>query len=172
MSESIQHKLSRVRPPRVHITYDVQIGNAIIMKELPFVMGILADLSGHSEKELPKLKDRKFVYIDRDNFNDIMKSYAPRVTVRVKDKLSTAEEAMTNVDMTFNNIEDFNPRNIIEQVPALKALYESRVRMNDILASLEGNDALEEMLTTLLTDANARKAIKDELSKSKPEAKK
>ena len=165
MAESIQHKLSRVRPPRVHITYDVEIGNAIVMKELPFVMGVMADLSGQSKVTRPKLKDRKFIYIDRDNFNDIMKSFAPRVAVQVKNTLSGSDSAKANVELTFNDIEDFNPRNIIDNVPGLKKLYESRVRMNDILAALEGNDELEEMLAALLTDSSARKSLKSELSK-------
>lgn len=164
MSESIQHKLSRVRPPRVHITYDVEIGDAIIMKELPFVMGILADLSGQSEQPLPKLKDRKFVFIDRDNFNDVLKSTAPRVAIRVKDALAEDENAFTNVDLHFNALEDFEPLRIIHQIPSLNALYASRIRLNDLLAALEGNDALEEQLTQILTDEEVRNILKAEIN--------
>jgi len=165
MAESIQHKLSRVRPPRVHITYDVEIGNAILIKELPFVMGVLADLSGQSEKELPKLKDRKFVYIDRDNFNEVLNSYEPRIAVQVKDTMTDKEEARLNVELKFNHMEDFEPLNIIQKVPALNDLYQGRIRLNDLLASLEGNDALEDMLTEILTDADTRKSLKAELAK-------
>lgn len=165
MPESIQHKLSRVRPPRVHITYDVEIGNAIVMKELPFVMGVLADLSGQSEKELPKLVDRKFVFIDRDNFNKVMESYAPRVSVRVKNTISGKKDDFTNVSLNFSHIDDFEPLKIIHAVPTLKGLFETRTQLNDLLAALEGNDELEEMLTQLLTSAELRKSIKAEAKK-------
>ena len=87
MAESTQHVLSRVRPPRVQITYDVEIGGAIEKKELPFIVGILADLSGKPSAPLPKVKDRKFVEIDRDNFNDVLASAKPRLALRVANRL-------------------------------------------------------------------------------------
>lgn len=151
MPESTQHKLDRIRPPRVQITYDVEIGGAIQKKELPLVMGILADLSGKPEQPLPKLKDRKFVEIDRDNFNAILKSITPRATMQVDNKLSK-EGGKTNIELKFQNIEDFSPLNIVKQVPALNDLFKARQRLNDLLAKLDGNDKLDNMLRELKDD--------------------
>ena len=121
MPESTQHKLDRIRPPRVQITYDVEIGGAIQKKELPLVMGILADLSGKPEQALPKLKDRKFVEIDRDNFNDILKSIAPRITCSVDNKLSK-DGGKTSVELKFHHMDDFSPLNVVKQVESLRKL--------------------------------------------------
>lgn len=151
MPESTQHKLDRIRPPRVQITYDVETGGAIQKKELPLVMGILADLSGKPENPLPKLKDRKFVEIDRDNFNAILKSIAPRTTMQVDNKLSK-EGGKTNIELKFQSIDDFSPLNIVQQVPALNDLFKARQRLNDLLAKLDGNDKLDNMLRELKDD--------------------
>ena len=144
MPESTQHKLDRIRPPRVQITYDVEIGGAIQKKELPFLVGILADLSGQPAEALPKLKERKFVEIDRDNFNDVMASIAPRVTAAVDNKLTG--DGKTNVELNFHNIDDFSPVSIIRQVESLRKLYEARQRLSDLLAKLDGNDTLDSLL--------------------------
>ena len=159
MPESTQHKLDRIRPPRVQITYDVEIGGAIQKKELPLVMGILADLSGKPEEALPKLKDRKFVEIDRDNFNDILKSITPRMTAQVDNKLSK-DGGKTNIELKFRNMDDFSPLNIVMQVEALKKLFESRQKLNDLLAKLDGNDALDNMLQTATGNAEEMKQLK------------
>src|SRR5436309_8496079 len=105
--QSTQHKLDRVRPPRVQITYDVEIGDAIQMKELPFVAGILADLSGKPAEALPTLKDRKFVEIDRDNFNDVLAAAAPRLALRVPNRLAK-DDSMLNVELQFKSMDDFD----------------------------------------------------------------
>ena len=159
MPESTQHKLDRIRPPRVQITYDVEIGGAIQKKELPLVMGILADLSGKPEEALPKLKDRKFVEIDRDNFNDILKSITPRVTMQVDNKLSK-DGGKTNIELKFHHMDDFSPLNIVKQVEALRKLFESRQKLNDLLAKLDGNDALDHMLQTVTGNADEMKQLK------------
>jgi len=159
MPESTQHKLDRIRPPRVQITYDVEIGGAIQKKELPLVVGIMADLSGKPEEALPKLKDRKFVEIDRDNFNDILKSIAPRMTAQVDNKLSK-DGGKTNIELKFRHIDDFSPLNIVLQVEALKKLFESRQKLNDLLAKLDGNDTLDNMLQTATANADDMKALK------------
>lgn len=159
MPESTQHKLDRIRPPRVQITYDVEIGGAIQKKELPLVMGILADLSGKPEEALPKLKDRKFVEIDRDNFNDILKSITPRVTMQVDNKLSK-EGGKTNIELKFRHMDDFSPLNIVKQVEALRKLFESRQKLNDLLAKLDGNDTLDHMLQTVTGNADEMKQLK------------
>lgn len=159
MPESTQHKLDRIRPPRVQITYDVEIGGAIQKKELPLVMGILADLSGKPEEALPKLKDRKFVEIDRDNFNDILKSIGPRVTMQVDNKLSK-DGGKSNIELKFRHMDDFSPLNIVKQVEALRKLFESRQKLNDLLAKLDGNDALDHMLQTVTGNADEMKQLK------------
>lgn len=159
MPESTQHKLDRIRPPRVQITYDVEIGGAIQKKELPLVMGVMADLSGNPEQPLPKLKDRKFVEIDRDNFNDILKSITPRMTATVDNKLSK-DGGKTNVELKFRNIDDFSPLQIVMQVEALRKLFESRQKLNDLLAKLDGNDTLDNMLQTTTSNTEELKQLK------------
>src|SRR6476661_4277222 len=100
--ESVQKKLQRVRPPRVQITYDVQIGDAMELKELPFVVGVMGDYSGKPKEQLPKLKDRKFVGIARDSFHQVMKSMTPRLAFRVDDKISGKADSKMNVELNFN----------------------------------------------------------------------
>lgn len=171
MSESTQHKLDRVRPPRVQITYDVEIGDAIEMKELPFVMGIMADLSGDRDpdREMKPLKERKFVEIDRDNFNDIMADIAPRVAIRVPNKLGggeNSEDSQLNVLLNLRHMDDFDPVQIIKQVEPMRKLYEARTRLNDLLGKLDGNDNLDALLRNVLENTE----IRDELTKNLSEA--
>jgi type VI secretion system protein ImpB len=169
MPESTQHKLDRIRPPRVQITYDVEIGGAIQKKELPLVVGILADLSGKPDVPLPKLKDRKFVEIDRDNFNDILKATAPRLAVRVDNKLAN-DGSKLNVELRFQNIEDFGPLNIVKQVKALNALLDARGRLNDLLAKLDGNDELDAVLQKIVKDTDGLKKIQADAAAAAPPA--
>jgi type VI secretion system protein ImpB len=175
MPESTQHKLDRIRPPRVQITYDVEIGGAIQKKELPLVMGILADLSGKPEEALPKLKDRKFVEIDRDNFNDILKSITPRVVCSVDNKLSK-DGGKISVELKFQHIDDFLPLDtsrtieeedkqkrfggLVPQIDSLSKLFEARQRLNDLLAKLDGNDTLDNMLQNVVGNADEMKQLK------------
>lgn len=160
--ESIQHKLDRVRPPRVQITYDVEIGNAIVMKELPFVMGIIADLAGHPTDAPAPLKSRKFVEIDRDNFNDIMEKIRPRLTLRVDNKM-TKDGSHMSAELFFHNMDDFQPLNIVKQIEPLRKLYEARTRLKDMLTKLDGNDALDELLQEVITNTEQRDGLKTEL---------
>ena len=143
--ESTQHKLDRVRPPRVHITYDVEVGDAKQTKELPFVVGVLGDFSGKPDEPLPKLKDRKFVEIDRDNFNKVLGSTKPRVACRVDNKLAD-DDSQLSVELRFNNMEDFEPEQVAKQIDPLRKLVETRKRLSDLLSKLDGNDRLEELL--------------------------
>src|ERR1051325_2205447 len=122
MPESLQHKLDRVRPPRVQITYDVETGSAIQKKELPFVVGILPDLYGKPAEAPPPLKERKFIEIDRDNFNDVLAPAAPRRALPVDNALAS-EGGKLNIELKFQHIDDFGPLNIIQQVAPLKKLY-------------------------------------------------
>ncbi len=145
MPESVQHKLDRVRPPRVHITYDVEIGDAIEMKEIPFVVGVLADLSGKPDEPLPKMKDRKFIEIDRDNFDQVLEGMSPRLAYRVDNKLTDDDTKMA-VELKFKSMDDFHPERIADQVDPLRKLVEARKRLSDLLSKMDGNDRLEELL--------------------------
>jgi len=150
MVESLQHKLDRVRAPRVHITYDVEIGDAIEMKEIPFIVGVLADLSGKPEEPLPKLKDRKFVEIDRDNFDAVLEGMNPRLAYRVDNKLTDDDTKMA-VELRFKSLDDFHPENVAKQVGPLNKLIETRKRLSDLLGKLDGNDRLDEMLQEVIS---------------------
>ena len=159
MTESTQHKLDRIRPPRVQITYDVEIGEAIEKKELPLVVGVLSDLSGKPEEPLPTLKERKFVEIDRDNFNDVLESITPRLALRVPNRLAD-DDSQLNVELRFRDIEDFTPVNILKQVEPLRKLYEARQRLVDLLAKLDGNDELDKRLQEIAGNTEQLTEIK------------
>jgi type VI secretion system protein ImpB len=163
MAESTQHKLDRVRPPRVQITYDVEIGNAIEKKELPFIVGILADLSGKPVEALPPVKDRKFVEIDRDNFNDVLAAIGPRLAFRVANKLVKDSKDQLNIELSFKNMDDFGPVEIINQIPALKKLYDGRQRLRDLLTKLDGNDNLDALLKDVISSTESQAALKKDL---------
>src|ERR1035441_6067603 len=144
--ESTQHKLDRVRSPRVQITYDVEVGGAIELKELPFVVGVLGDFTGQSEQPLPKLKDRKFVEVNPDNFDTVLEGMKPHVSFSVENKLSEEQDAANlKVDLKFAKLEDFEPQNVARQVKPLKELLDLRTRLADLRGSLQGNDKLEEL---------------------------
>jgi type VI secretion system protein ImpB len=149
--ESTQKKLSRVRPPRVQITYDVEIGDAIENKELPFVLGVLGDYTGHSKEPQKKLKERKFVQIDRDNFDDVLKGMAPRLAMKVDNKLKEDGTQMS-VELNFESLADFEPQNVVNQVEPLKQLLDARKRLADLRNKVVGNDKLEELLDEVLRD--------------------
>lgn len=163
MLESMQHKLGRVRPPRVQITYDVEIGEAIEQKELPFLMGILADLSGKSEVEKSRLKDRKFIDIDRDNIDEIMASIQPRAAMAVPNTL-LGNNTLLEVELIFSSIDDFHPISVVKQISSMAGLYDSRVKLNDLLGKIDGNEDLYESLGEIITDSKIRDEIQKELS--------
>ena len=145
--ESTQHKLDRVRSPRVQITYDVEIGGAIELKELPFVVGVLGDFTGQPEQPLAKLKDRKFVEVNPDNFDTVLEGMKPHLSFAVENKLSEEPEAANlKVDLNFKSMDDFEPENVARQVKPLKELLDLRTRLSDLRGSLQGNDKLEELL--------------------------
>jgi type VI secretion system protein ImpB len=147
--ESIQKRLQKVRPPRVQLTYEVDKGDAIELKELPFVVGVVADLAGQSEAPQPKLRDRKFVNIDRDNFDDVMKGMAPRAAFQVQNTLSDAGGKF-GIDLTFESIEDFSPEAVVEQIEPLAKLLQARSKLADLRNKMAGNDKLEDLLSEVL----------------------
>lgn len=164
MAESQQKKLDRVRRPRVQITYDVETGGAMEKKELPFVMGVLADLSGSPKAALKPLKDRKMVAIDRDNFNDVLAGATPRVAMKVQNKLTDADSKLA-VELNFKSMDDFEPAKVAEQVPALKELLEMRQRLTYLQSKMEGNDKVEELLADVLSNTEKAQAA---LGKEEP----
>src|ERR1700675_4251630 len=146
--QSAQHKLDRVRPPRVQITYDVEVGGAIEIKELPFVVGVLGDFTGNPEQPLPKLKDRKFVEVNPDNFDSVLEGMKPHLAFSVENKLSDEPDAPNlKVDLNFKSMDDFEPENVARQIKPLKELLDLRQRLADLRGSLQGNDKLEEWLS-------------------------
>jgi type VI secretion system protein ImpB len=164
MAESVNRKLERVRAPRVQISYDVETGGAIEMKELPFVMGVLGDFTGHPAEPLAKLKERKFVEITPDNFDDVLKSMKPHLQFTVDNLLSEdAEAGKIGVDLKFESMDDFSPDRVAAQVDPLRKLLELRQNLADLRGSLQGNDKLEEILQATLSDEEKLNRLKGEV---------
>src|SRR5438876_9577157 len=169
MAESLQHKLDRVRRPRVQITYDVETNGALQKVELPFVVGVLADLSGKPKEALKPLKDRKVVTIDRDNFNDVLARATPRVAMKVQNRL-TEEDTKLGVELNCKHMDDFEPARIAQQVGPLRELLEMREKLNQLLTKMEGNDKLEALLSDVLNNTDKAKGILKELGEPGAEA--
>jgi type VI secretion system protein ImpB len=150
-NQGVQKRLQKVRPPRVQMTYDVEIGDAIENKELPFVLGVVGDFGGNSEVEQKRLKDRKFVSIDRDNFDEVLKGVEPRAVYRVANEL-TEQGGQFAVDLKFKSMEDFRPESIVQQVEPLRKLLEARTKLADLRNKLAGNDKLEDILSEVLNN--------------------
>jgi type VI secretion system protein ImpB len=162
--ESTQKKLERVRPPRVNITYDVELGGAIEMKELPFVMGVLGDFSGQPSEPLARLQDRKFVDVSLDNFDDVLASMKPHLAYAVENKLTgEANAGKLGIDLTFKSLDDFSPEAVARQVGPLRELLELRQKLADLRGSLQGNVKLDEILQATLSDDEKMKQLKAEL---------
>jgi len=156
--ESTQQKLSRVRPPRVHITYDVEVGGAIEIKELPFVVGVMGDFSGKPETTPPRLKERKFIEIDRDNFDQVLSGMKPRLALRVDNKL-TGDDSKMGVELKFGKMQDFEPDSVVQQVEPLRKLVEARQKLSDLASKMDGNDKLEELLQDIIQNAGAQQEL-------------
>jgi type VI secretion system protein ImpB len=164
MSESVNKKLERVRPPRVHISYDVETGGAIERKELPFVMGVLGDLTGHPAEPLARLKDRKFVEVNPDNFDDVLASMKPHLAFTVENKLSEDPDAgKLAIDLNFTSLDDFSPDAVARQVKPLRELLELRTQLADLRGTLQTNEKLDEVLQATLGDAEKMKKLGTEI---------
>ena len=150
MPESIFDRKARVRPPRVHITYEVETGGALVLKELPFVMGVLADLSGKPAEPLPPVADRKFLEIDVDNFDSRMKALKPRAAFQVPNTLTG--EGNLSVELTFDSMDDFSPAAIAGKVDALSKLLEARKQLANLITYMDGKTGAEELVAKLLQD--------------------
>ncbi|HKA07563.1 MAG TPA: type VI secretion system contractile sheath small subunit [Gemmataceae bacterium] len=164
---SIHDKLERVRKPRVHITYQVETGGASVEKELPFVVGVLGDFSGNPTEPLKPLKDRKFIQIDRDNFNDVMQRMTPGVNLKVENTLKGDGSQMA-VNLKFSNIDDFTPGKIVDQVEPLKKMLETRNKLRDLLSKADRSEDLEAVLEKVLSNTENVKQLATEVG-VKPE---
>jgi type VI secretion system protein ImpB len=164
--ESVQKRLEKVRPPRVQLTYDVEIGDAIEQKEIPFVAGVLGDFTGKHDptKPLPKLKDRKFVGVDLDNFDDVMQGMAPAASYRVQNKLSPQGGEFA-VNLKFDKMDDFRPESVVQQVEPLRKLLEARTKLADLRNKLAGNEKLEDVLGEVFNNTEKLKTLGEETKK-------
>ena len=162
--ESVNKKLERVRPPRVHISYDVEVGNAIELKELPFVMGVLGDFTGQPEEPLARLKERKFVEITLDNFDNVLASMKPHLAYTVENKLSDdAEPGKLGVNLHFKSMDDFEPANVARQIKPLRELLELRTKLSDLRGNLQGNEKLDDILMETVKNEDKMKKLKTEV---------
>ncbi len=173
---SIHSKLSRVRKPRVHITYDVETEGTSLKKELPFVVGVMGDFSADSEVELKPLKDRRFVQIDRDNFDDVLKKMSPALSFKVNNTIA-GDGTQFKVDLNFNSMTDFEPAAIVEQVEPLKKLMETRNKLRDLMTKVDRSEDLEDILEAVLNntenlDSLAKDLNLSDVTESKPEPQK
>jgi type VI secretion system protein ImpB len=162
MSGSIHDKLNRVRKPRVHITYDIETEGAQVMRELPFVVGVMGDFSGDPTQPLRPLADRKFIQIDRDNFDDVMSRMTPGLNLKVDNKLADDGTQMA-VNLAFNAMEDFEPARVAAQVPALKALLETREKLRDLMSKADRSTQLEGLLEQILKSQDDLKSLSGQL---------
>lgn len=151
--ESVQKKLQRIRPPRVQLTYDVEVGDAREVKELPFVVGVLGDFSAASELEKTKLKDKKFINVDLENIDEVMQSLAPRASFQVDNTLTEAGGKMS-VELNFNAMDDFKPEQVVQQVEPLRRLVEARERLTDLRNKISNNERLEDLLDDVLKNTD------------------
>jgi type VI secretion system protein ImpB len=162
--ESVNKKIERVRPPRVHISYDVEVGNAIELKELPFVMGVLGDFTGQPEEPLARLKERKFVEVTPDNFDGVLASMKPHLSYTVENKLSEdADAGKIGVNLRFKSMDDFEPANVARQIKPLKELLDLRTKLSDLRGSLQGNDKLDEILMETVKNEDKMTKLKAEV---------
>ena len=162
MSASIHDKLNRVRKPRVHITYEVETEGAEIQRELPFVVGVMGDFSGDPTQPLRPMADRKFIQIDRDNFNEVMARMTPGLNLKVDNTLQDDGSQMA-VNLKFNSMDDFEPARVAEQVPALKALLETRNKLRDLMSKVDRSDELEGLLEQVLKNEGELKSLSGQL---------
>lgn len=162
MSESLQHKLNRVRKPRVHITYDVETEGAEVRKELPFVVGVLGDFSGKSYEPQKPLRDRKFTQIDRDNFDETLQRLTPGAQFRVDNTLSDDGSELA-VDLKFKSMADFEPAAIVQQVEPLRKLLEARNKLRDLMTKVDRSEELENLLEEVLKNTDQIQALASQL---------
>ena len=162
--ESTQKKLTRVRPPRVQISYDVEIGGAIELKELPFVLGVMGDFTGQPNEPLPRLKDRRFVDVNPDNFDSVLESMKPHLAFSVENKLSEDSNAGDlKVDLNFKSLEDFEPEQVARQIRPLRELLDLRGKLSDLRGTLQTNEKLDQVLMDAVSNTEKLDKLRGEL---------
>jgi type VI secretion system protein ImpB len=161
--ESIHSKLSRVRKPRVHITYDVETEGAAVKKELPFVVGVMGDFAGHNTEALKPLKDRRFVQIDRDNFDEVLKRMNPKLNFKVDNKLA-GDGSEFSVELEFKSMQDFEPAAIVKQVEPLEKLMATRNKLRDLMTKIDRSEELENILERVLNNNDDLQKLAQDLS--------
>lgn len=166
--DSVHKKLERVRPPRVHVKYDVEVGDAIEVKELPFVMGVLGDFSGQPTEPLPRLRERRFVEVTPDNFDSVLDSMKPHVSFSVENKLSEDSNAgQLKADLHFKSLEDFEPEQVARQVKPLRDLLDLRTKLSDLRGSLQGNEKLDDLLLDAVSNTEKLDKLRSEMGNAK-----
>ena len=158
MAESSQKFIARNRAPRVQIEYDVELYGAEKKIQLPFVMGVRADLSGKPGEDLPEVSERDFLEFDVDNFNERMKAMKPRVAFQVPNVL-TEEGGNISVDITFENMDDFSPARVAEKVDALNKLLQTRTELSNLITYMDGKGGAEKKINELLNDPALLKSL-------------
>ncbi|ELR8704399.1 type VI secretion system contractile sheath small subunit [Vibrio vulnificus] len=159
---SIHSKLSRVRKPRVHITYDVETEGTSLKKELPFVVGVMGDFAGQNTEALKPLKDRRFIQIDRDNFDDVLKKMSPSVEFKVKNTM-VEDGTEFAVNLQFQSMKDFEPASIVRQVDPLRQLMDTRNKLRDLMTKVDRSEELENVLEAVLNNTDNLSKLADEL---------
>ena len=168
--QSIQKKLQRVRPPRVQIEYEVNVGDAIEIKEIPFVMGVLGDFAGQPTEEQARLKDRKFVEVTPDNFDEVISSMKPHLAYSVENKLSEDPDApKLKVDLNFRSLDDFSPEAVAKQVTPLKKLLDLRTRLSDLRGTLQTNEKLDEVLQDVVNNSDKLEQLRSSVKANEDE---
>jgi type VI secretion system protein ImpB len=161
-SESVHQKLTRVRKPRVHITYEVETEGAEVLKDLPFIVGVMGDFSGDPTSKLQPLRDRKFVGIDRDNFNEVMQKSTPGLNFRVENTMK-GDGSELPVQLKFESMDDFAPAKVAQQIEPLKKLLETRDKLRDLLTKIDHSDKLENIIDQVMKNKDDFEKLASEL---------
>jgi type VI secretion system protein ImpB len=162
--ESVQKKLTRVRPPRVQISYEVEVGNAIELKELPFVLGVVGDFTGQPTEPLARLKDRRFVDVNPENFDSVLESMRPHLAFSVENKLAEdANAGDLRVDLNFRSLDDFEPEQVARQIRPLRELLDLRTKLNDLRGTLQTNEKLDQVLMDAVSNTEKLDKLRSEM---------
>lgn len=156
--QSRQKFIARNRAPRVHIEYDVELYGAEKKIQIPFIMGVMADLAGKQEEPLPPIEQRKFLEFDMDNFDDRIKAMKPRAAFRVKNTL-TDDEGEISVDLTFESLDDFSPAAVARKVEPLRKLLEARTQLANLVTYMDGKAGAEELVSKAINDPELLKSL-------------
>jgi type VI secretion system protein ImpB len=163
MAESFQQRRKRQRPTRVNLVYEVETGGAMVKRELPFIMGVMSDLSGDGAEDLPEIADRQFVEIKPDNFDKVLKGMKPRLTYAVDNKLDPDSGEKIGVELKFESFDDFTPERVAAQVDPLRKLMEKRRDLADLKGKLATNRNLNKAIQAALGDDASKEKLKAEL---------